>query len=342
MRCLQVVEQKKRQGMVSLPVCVDEMYGDIHLKRDASGPPLELHPNRDLVESDAFLEHLKQYRLDSKNYCNMYLMKTKVMTAIVIDLLKRLEMQTKAFADQLEAEVKLALRSLEAEPGLGEAAQAQGGYLREELSALRHESYEARHELERRKKALGETSASSELTKELEQNALALRVALSRMIRSLITKPKALGQFTAVEANPQLLEFYLLQLFERARRTVADHLAKLFELQTKLNVRLGSVQAALLELQRLRGQPADPPQLPDLRLSRLLDRAYARFIKAKIRLCPEVQLQDAHVLEYFQDRRQLTYFSSSYLVRRHFFATCIPKELKPVPCLVVFDVARGD
>jgi hypothetical protein len=337
-----LVEQKKRQGMVSLPVCIDEMYGDIHLKRDSRGLQLELHPNRDFVESDAFLERLKLYRLDSKNYCNMYLTKTKVMTGIAIDLLKRLELQIKAFSEELETAVKHALRSFEAESNHGEAARAQAAYLREELAVLRSEAFESRQELVRRQKVLGDSSASSELTKELELHALALRGALSKMIRSLITKPKVLNHFTAVEVNPQLLEFFLLQLFERARRSISEHLAKLFELQTKLNVRLGSVKTALQELQRLRGQPAELLQQPDLQLSRLLDRGYARFIKAKINLGPEVKLEDAHIAEYFQDRRYLTYFSSSYLVRKHFFATCIPKELKPVQCLVVFDVSRDD
>ncbi len=325
--------------MVSLAVSVEELYGDIRLKRDARTPQLDLRPTRDFVESDAFLEHLKLYRLDSKNYCNMFLTKTKVMTAIIIDLLKRLDLQTKALAEELEAAVGLALASPEASaPASGETA-GQVAYLKDELAALRTEAYQARLELSQRQKSLGEASGSSPLTKELELQTLALRSAFSKLVRSLATRPKALSHFTAVESNPQLLEFYLLQLFEHARRCLGEHLGKLLELQTKVNVRLGSVRTALLELLRLQGRPREAVQTPDLSLSGLLDRSYARFIRAKVSLAPDVRLEDAHIAEYFQDPRQLTYFSSSYLVRKHFRATCVPKDLKPVPCLVVFDVA---
>ena len=338
--CQVTIEQKKRQGMVSLPVCVDELYGDIHIKKDEREPLVELHPNREFISSQDFLDNLKLYRLDSKNYCNMYLTKTKVMTAIIIDLFKRLEAQLRVMGDELDSTVRQALRDSEEEALSNEALHAQVNYLKEEFASLRSEAYESKIELHRRQKAVGEASATSHLLKEQELNSLALRSSLSRMIRSLIAKPKALSVFTSVESNPQLLEFFLLQLFRHTRRSINEHLSKLLEVQSKLNVRLGSVRTALLELARLRGEQAGAPQVPDVRLSKILDRVYVRFIKTKINLGPEVQLEDAHIAEYFQDRKYLTYFCSSYLVRKHFFATCIPKELKPVPCIVVLDVSR--
>ncbi len=284
-----------------------------------------------------FLKNLKQYRLMSKNYCNMFLTKTKVMIKLLNSLNRELRQKLRASSELVGREYHKIKKQVE-----GTAlSQEQTKHFKDlENFKLKHEEFVKFKANELEKFELKETEDKEGVTVVefvLLTNLYHFTSCFSNLIRKL-EKEKNPNPTIRLneEVNVQLLEMNLLLTFESVRSELFYRvLPFLFKVTEELKQRLDSCQKFIEGLKL--GSKADVTS-GAVRLAALIEPQIKRFIKKKIGMENKVIMKDDDLEDFIRDFYPFKYCEVSYLCRA--FLECI-EEKRNKKFLLMIDVASA-
>jgi hypothetical protein len=286
------------------------------------------------------LKNLKQYRLMSKNYCNMYLTKTKVMIRLLTNLNRELRVRIKESAELVGREYQKIKKHFQGTT----LDEAQTDHFKNfENFRQKHEEFVRFKFNELEKLEFKETEEKEGLTvieSVLLTNLFHFTSCFSNMVRKLEKEKVANPSIrTNDEVNCQVLELNLLLSFENIRRDLFNRvLPFLFQVVEELKLRLDSGQKIVDGL-KLGAKLKVDLSAGQVRLAALIEPQMKRFIKKKIGMESKIIMKDDDLEDFFRDFYPFKYCEVSYLCRA--FLECI-EERRNKKCLLMIDVAPAD
>ena len=328
---------KNIDNMLQRSTDISKMFGnyvkaeadDVAAKRAAFYPSIQ-----------DFLKNLKQYRLMSKNYCNMYLMKTKVMIKLLNSLNRELRTILRESSGMVGREIQRIKKHFE--------GVALDGTQASQFASL--ESFRFKHddfvklklgELEKLEfKETEEREGATTIEHVLFTNLYNFTSCFSNLIRKL-EKEKSPNPCVRLsdEANLQVLEMNLLLAFENIRRDIFYRvLPCLFQVADDLKQRLGSGQK-IIESLKLGPSLKFDLMIASVRLAALIEPQIKRFIKKKIGMENKIIMKDEDLEDFFRDFYPFKYCEVSYLCRA--FLECLEERYNK-KYLLMIDVVAAD
>ena len=292
------------------------------------------------------MQILKQYRLYSKNYANMFQIKAKVLVDILNNLLIEYSAQTVRlfqFFKLLRSHIKKKLQGMP----LTEADIHHMNYIKYFLADFDMEVNTRDDELKEIIELLGEGDEKSvrpgfmTTIRGITQSYInSVSLLIHRIEKDKLPHAQLSIQFSSSEGNPSLLEFLMLITFETFRKfTLEVAVPKIFDLHKRFQGRIG--HGAKLAEHFYSSYPSVFGTLEPLnfRLSTLIEPTLKRYIKTKIGLEPKIILKDEDLREFFDEKFEFKYpdtnpFWVSFL--NVFFENTRTKELTPF--LLTLDV----
>ena len=343
---------KLKQQMMSLPVHIDELYGNIFVnKSDRNVMQLnpELEKGKNPASFNDFLEYLKLYRLDSKNYCMTLMTKIKVMTGIMINLLKSIDNNLEFISKKYEIKAKKILQ----ETCFLESEGITIKDISNQLLDLQKDIEYSRIDVRTRLKNTGDIPINNPCIKEQNVVFFIYTSSFSKLIRNMMKVPRTNESYVSLDSNCLLLEFYLLIIFQYTYFHITDNIQRILKIQKSVEAKLKLLLSSLEEIESFGVNfPSETTPRPNTRsfgnksqpdddrflLKKLLDKPYSKFIKSRINLPHGVKLEDSHIEEYFEDKKYLLYFSKSFLVQKFIKCSCNSKDKKTTNAFIILDV----
>lgn len=274
---------------------------DIDLKRMAL-------PFND-VES---LNHLKRYRLNSKNYATMFLTKAKVMVDIINNLLTNFDDRLRRILEFFRKFRKSLKKNLEG-VALTESVYTSVNKLKAYVSDLDTEVNARLEEMREMKDLLASSDDKGQLTSgyyvvaatNIQTYLNSLSMLIHRIEKDKMTSHVLAFNFSNTDNNTAMLERLTLISIECLRRFALEVVAvKLFDIHDRIieRINIGCQLAEEVAKANPKSFEGFEPSKLKFRLSSLIHPPLKRYIKTKIGLPSEIIIRDDDLKEFFAEK----------------------------------------
>lgn len=326
-----ILERRRTQNFVFFAIPVEKLYGNLFMDYEGLSFSLDL---KDSATYSEFISSLKSYRLNSKNYAQMFVTKARVMVSILHCIVTRFEEKLfhtyKFYEHQVQFSHKFEVIKynkdiqdlvVDYQSSLSEFKRYRDFKL-EDLQALKN-------------LLLNSETQENNYVKMIEREIQMYLNSMSKMIRGMAETPKLVASFANLETNCFVQEFHMLVLFEAFRRWLLKTVVSVVYQSFNEFQDFARQFEDLFKKLEINFRPAFSSEDP---LSSMIDKSYKRFIKKKINLQQKFIISDQVLLEFFQEGYPITYNSSTFLCKKYYLCTVNDKESKKSPVIMVIDV----
>lgn len=311
---------------VSVPVY--RMYGSLLI--DSTLAPVR-EDSKDLYSAE-FLHQLRKYKQSTKNYCHMFLTKSKIFMKVTINLLLELLEKHKDIPRKWDEATTKLLGHLLGVKKPQEILDIQELF-KKESERLENGLKVSDHGL---RQILNLVKDKDSRIVEAEKAVVNFNNNFSSLLKKL-GSGKRLEKFTNLEQNITLLEFNLILHFESFRRfLMKDIIANLFEIHRLMSEHCGHLKSALQEVDVNNAVGQEATQLT-FALSSIIDKKLKHFIKKKIGLAMSRIMKDEDLLEFFQHYYQFSYPAATMFVQSYLVVSYETKEKKTIRMILIID-----